>query len=138
MDHLTAAVKERMARPTKEWNQEIGDKLRRLRLLRGLSQEKLGKILGVTFQQIQKYESGFNAVSLGRLQLCAQALGVTINHFLNVPEIEVPSIDLSDRQLLATLRALQRLQKRRPATFDVVREFIARLAETEAEEARKR
>ena len=103
-----------------KFNRQTGEKLRNLRLLRGISQQKLGKLAGVTFQQIQKYENGANGISLGRPQLCAEALNVTIDHFLTKPEIEVPSIDLSDRKLLDVIQALQRLQERHPTTFTLV------------------
>jgi transcriptional regulator with XRE-family HTH domain len=60
---------------------EIGRRMRALRLERGLSQTDLGKQLGVTFQQIQKYEKGANRVAAGRLQRVAEALGVPITFF---------------------------------------------------------
>jgi transcriptional regulator with XRE-family HTH domain len=46
-----------------------------------MSQEKLGEALGVTFQQIQKYERGANRVGSGRLQEIADALGVDAAYF---------------------------------------------------------
>ncbi|KAF0096439.1 MAG: XRE family transcriptional regulator [Puniceicoccaceae bacterium 5H] len=48
-------------------NQEVGQRLRRMRLMCGLSQEEAGAILGVTFQQFQKYESGANRISAASL-----------------------------------------------------------------------
>jgi transcriptional regulator with XRE-family HTH domain len=60
---------------------EIGQKIRALRLERGLSQEELGREVGVTFQQIQKYERGANRVSAGRLQRIADALQVAVTFF---------------------------------------------------------
>jgi transcriptional regulator with XRE-family HTH domain len=47
----------------------------------GLSQEKLGAALGVTFQQVQKYEKGTNRVSTSRLQQVSQILQVPAAHF---------------------------------------------------------
>jgi transcriptional regulator with XRE-family HTH domain len=46
-----------------------------------MSQQALGKELGVSFQQIQKYEKGASRISAGRLFQVAKALGVTISHF---------------------------------------------------------
>jgi transcriptional regulator with XRE-family HTH domain len=60
---------------------EIGRRIRALRLERGLSQTKLGNLVGVTFQQIQKYEKGANRVASGRLQRLSNALGVPITFF---------------------------------------------------------
>jgi transcriptional regulator with XRE-family HTH domain len=60
---------------------EIGRRIRALRLERGLSQTELGNLLGITFQQIQKYEKGANRVAAGRLQRIAEALDVPITFF---------------------------------------------------------
>ena len=50
------------------------------RTLIGMSQEKLGEALGLTFQQVQQYEKGTNRNSASRLQQIAAALGVTIDY----------------------------------------------------------
>ncbi len=60
---------------------EIGRKIRALRLERGLSQEELGRAVGITFQQIQKYERGANRVAAARLQQLADALDVAVTFF---------------------------------------------------------
>ena len=60
---------------------EIGRKIRALRLERGLSQSELAKGIGLTFQQVQKYEKGTNRVSAGRLQQIADLLNVPILYF---------------------------------------------------------
>ena len=57
---------------------EIGRRMRALRLERGLSQTELGTMLGVTFQQIQKYENGKNRVSAARLFEICKALNVSL------------------------------------------------------------
>lgn len=60
----------------------IGQRLRTLRTARNLSQEKLGKAVGLTFQQIQKYESGANKISIATLlDICAH-LGCHIDYFI--------------------------------------------------------
>jgi transcriptional regulator with XRE-family HTH domain len=51
------------------------------RKMLGLSQEKLGEMLGITFQQIQKYEKGTNRVGASRLQAMASAMEVPISYF---------------------------------------------------------
>src|SRR4051812_34337573 len=50
-------------------------------MLIGMSQEKLGDLLGLTFQQVQKYEKGVNRIGAGRLYEIARILGVPIDFF---------------------------------------------------------
>lgn len=57
---------------------QIGAKIKILRKQAGISQEKLGEMIGVSFQQIQKYENGTNKLTLERLQQISEALGVSI------------------------------------------------------------
>ena len=59
----------------------VGSRVRLRRKMLGLSQEKLGDKLGITFQQIQKYEKGTNRVGASRLQAMASALEVPIAYF---------------------------------------------------------
>ena len=60
---------------------EIGRKIRALRLERGLSQSGLADGIGLTFQQVQKYEKGTNRVSAGRLQRIAEVLEMPVMFF---------------------------------------------------------
>ena len=62
-------------------DQEIGKRVRALRLQRGMTQVKLGSLLDVTFQQVQKYENGANRISAGRLQRIADIFEVPITFF---------------------------------------------------------
>ena len=50
-------------------------------MLIGMSQERLGELLGLTFQQVQKYEKGVNRIGAGRLFEVARILGVPIDYF---------------------------------------------------------
>lgn len=59
----------------------IGEKIYTLRLAKGLSRQQLSEVIGVTHQQLQKYEKGANRISVGRLVLIAKALGKTIEYF---------------------------------------------------------
>jgi transcriptional regulator with XRE-family HTH domain len=61
----------------------IGQKIRARRLHLGMSQEKLADALGLTFQQVQKYEKGVNRLGGSRLQQISDALGVSPSHFFN-------------------------------------------------------
>jgi transcriptional regulator with XRE-family HTH domain len=58
---------------------EVGRRVRALRLEKGMSQEKLGNQLALTFQQIQKYENGTNRIGAAKLQRIAQILGVSVS-----------------------------------------------------------
>ncbi len=59
----------------------VGQRLRVRRSLLGLSQEKLAEAIGLTFQQIQKYERGINRISAGRLYQFSKILSVPISYF---------------------------------------------------------
>jgi transcriptional regulator with XRE-family HTH domain len=56
----------------------IGGNVRRIRNQRGISQEKLGEALGLTFQQVQKYEKGTNRIGGSRVTQICKALGCTV------------------------------------------------------------
>jgi transcriptional regulator with XRE-family HTH domain len=66
---------------------EVGHRIRLERLARGLSQTALATQLGVTFQQVQKYEKGVNRVGAGRLTKIAEVLGVGVGTFFTGKEI---------------------------------------------------
>jgi transcriptional regulator with XRE-family HTH domain len=57
----------------------VGSRIRLRRNMLGMSQEKLGESLGITFQQIQKYEKGTNRVGASRLQAISEVLGVPVS-----------------------------------------------------------
>lgn len=59
----------------------VGNRIRLRRNMIGMSQEKLGEQLGITFQQIQKYEKGTNRVGASRLQAIARIMGVPVAFF---------------------------------------------------------
>ena len=59
----------------------VGSRIRLRRNVLGISQEKLGESLGITFQQIQKYEKGTNRVGASRLQAIASILSVPVAFF---------------------------------------------------------
>ncbi|MCO4316900.1 helix-turn-helix domain-containing protein [Phyllobacterium sp. 21LDTY02-6] len=61
----------------------VGARIRLRRNMIGLSQEKLGESLGITFQQIQKYEKGTNRVGASRLQAIANILNVPVTFFFD-------------------------------------------------------
>jgi transcriptional regulator with XRE-family HTH domain len=59
----------------------VGHRVRLRRMLIGMSQERLGELLGLTFQQVQKYEKGINRIGAGRLFEVSGILGVPISFF---------------------------------------------------------
>ena len=66
---------------------EVGHRIRIERLARGLSQTALANQLGVTFQQVQKYEKGVNRVGAGRLTKIAEVLGIDVSQFFGAKEM---------------------------------------------------
>ncbi len=67
----------------------VGSRIRMRRQLINMSQERLGELLGITFQQVQKYEKGANRISASRLFYAAKTLGVTIQFFYDgLPGVE--------------------------------------------------
>lgn len=62
-------------------DRHVGSRVRMQRMLAGVSQEKLGHALGVTFQQVQKYEKGTNRISASRLQQIANLFEVEVSLF---------------------------------------------------------
>jgi transcriptional regulator with XRE-family HTH domain len=69
----------------------IGARLRRLRISKGLTQQQMADLIGVTYQQAHKYENGVNRIAAGRLYIVAQALGEDVGYFFVGLESDVPS-----------------------------------------------
>ena len=78
----------------------VGHRLRLRRTLLGMSQERLGQLLGLTFQQIQKYERGVNRIGSSRLYELGRILNVPVSFFFDAmpedgvvaPEVMVPGL----------------------------------------------
>jgi transcriptional regulator with XRE-family HTH domain len=64
-------------------DKHVGGRVRMQRMMLGMSQEKLGDAIGLTFQQVQKYEKGANRISASRLQQIADVLGVPVTYFFD-------------------------------------------------------
>ncbi len=69
----------------------VGTRVRLRRMLLGMSQEKLGEQLGLTFQQVQKYEKGVNRIGASRLFDLAKVLGVPVQFFYDEAPVGVLS-----------------------------------------------
>ena len=68
-------------RVTNHLDAEIGRRLRQARLVENLTQDGLAQKLGISFQQVQKYENGTNRVSSSRLWAISRVLGLPITYF---------------------------------------------------------
>jgi transcriptional regulator with XRE-family HTH domain len=80
---MAAKTKTRTPRASGPADKALGEKIRIRRVAAGMSQDTLGHTLGVTFQQIQKYEKGVNRVSAVRLEQIAGALDESVSYFQN-------------------------------------------------------
>lgn len=105
----------------------VGGRLRLRRTLLGISQEKLGAALGLTFQQIQKYERGANRVSASKLHALSRALDVPVQWFFE--ECRRPAPATPTRFELELGREFRRLA---PRTKQAIVQLIRSLANGEA------
>lgn len=122
MAKLFALPKTRAPEPdnVKSIAAHIGKRLRLLRFTKGLSQAELGKIIGVSFQQIQKYERGLNHISATNLYHISQTLSVSFDYFITglgesptTLEADVTPIDnLRIAGLLRSLNAIKNSARR--------------------------
>ena len=87
----------------------IGLQLRKIRLMRGRTQSRVSKAVGVTFQQIQKYERGQNAISINIMMKLCEYLDVSVDFFIK---------PLEDKQLT--------FLKRRENVYQIKQDFVAR------------
>ena len=87
----------------------IGLQLRKIRLMRGKTQSRVAKAVNVTFQQIQKYERGQNAISINIMMKLCEYLDVSVDFFIK---------PLEDKQLT--------FLKRRENVYPIKQDFVAR------------
>ena len=103
----------------------VGMRLRLKRQLGGLSQESLAERVGLTFQQIQKYERGANRVSASRLWQFAKILGVPVSFFFDDMAEGEPVQQDTDRKLLETMRRWPRLDEKQKASVLAIVKSLA-------------
>ena len=110
----------------------VGDRIRRRRILMGLTQDQLG----ISYQQIQKYETGANRVSAGRLYLIANRLEVSPGWFFDPVKSDASSSDFdelgSSRLLMEFVRSFARISDERLKT--VLVSLVRAMAEEEDED----
>ncbi len=120
----------------KDVDTHIGQRLRLRRTMMGLSQESVARAVGITFQQVQKYEKGTNAMNAGRLYEFANFMNVPVAYFFDgfgqssnqsgLSESETDSFDnkrVSDRESLEMMKAFKRITEQviRKRLSDLVR-----------------
>jgi len=110
-------------------NAMMGARISMLRVNRGMSQTMLAERIGVTFQQMQKYERGANRVGASRLSQVASVLGVSVGELFESSQAESPGLNSSVR-LLAEPGALRVLKAYARTTSPRVRLRIAKLVES--------
>ena len=113
----------------------VGKRVRHRRWMMGMTQQQLGDMVGIKFQQIQKYETGMNRISASRLWDIAKALDVPINYFFEGLESEsladaaeaepaaAPRGDLlADKEALELVRSYYAIpENQRRRLFDLAR-----------------
>lgn len=122
----------------------VGSRVRMRRIMLGMSQEKLGEALGLTFQQVQKYEKGTNRVGASRIQQIAEVLQVPVSFlfeggpsgglangaggFAEAPSPSYVSDFLATSEGLALTRAFTKIgdSKLRRSIVDLVEQIAAR------------
>ena len=108
---------DQIALTASEVDRLVGDRIRRRRILMGLTQDQLGDALGISYQQIQKYETGANRVSAGRLYLIAESLEVSPGWFFDPVKSDASSDDFdelgSSRLLMEFVRSFARIKDER-------------------------
>jgi transcriptional regulator with XRE-family HTH domain len=110
----------------------VGAKIRMFRINRGMSQTALAERVGVSFQQVQKYEKGANRVGASRLSQIASVLGITVGELFESSQEKIAAAN-SPVHLLAEPGAL-RVLKAYLRTNSRVRLAIARLVESIADQ----
>jgi transcriptional regulator with XRE-family HTH domain len=88
-------------------SKEIGLKIKQLRQQAGLSQEKLAEMVGVTFQQVQKYENGQTMLNILKLQQIAQALKISATEFFSAAPVQHVRLTVEEDQLLQSFRRIK-------------------------------
>lgn len=101
---------------------QFGLRLRAMRVQKKISQDMLGEALGISFQQVQKYETGANSLSLWRAAEVAKHLKTTVNELVGT-DGAVPNTIFNERTFKLSLE-FQRLYDLSPALVEHFRELI--------------
>lgn len=101
-----------MKREINEISKMIGYKIKLRRKSLGLTQDQLARCLGLTFQQIQKYESGVNNVSICNLYKLSKILKVNVNYFINNNIINKDNTDIETKELAKVVEYYNKIKNR--------------------------
>lgn len=93
-------------------DRQVGERMRRRRILLGLTQDQVADALHISYQQIQKYETGANRVSAGRLAQIAEVLEVQPGYFFGSSE-ETDAPGSSSRAVIELVRNFSRIEDER-------------------------
>jgi len=110
----------------------VGKRIRQRRWLTGMTQQKLAELVGIKFQQIQKYETGANRVSASRLWDIADALGVPVSFFFEgleddqaegtAPLDGLPADLMADKEAMELVRSYYAIpENQRRRLFELAR-----------------
>ena len=90
-------------------NQQLGERLRFFRMLKGFTQADLAAHVGVSFQQVQKWERGQNRLSTARLMMLCELFQINLSDFIQSQEDHntIPTLTKAEVQLLTAYRALE-------------------------------
>lgn len=105
-------------------DRHVGERIRRRRVMLGLTQEQLGESLGISYQQIQKYETGANRVSAGRLFKISQILELNVSAlFDGLGEKIDEDIGSASRHVIELVRSFSKIKddKIRASVMSLVR-----------------
>lgn len=90
-------------------DRQVGERMRRRRILLGLTQDQVADALGISYQQIQKYETGANRISAGRLAQIAEVLEVLPGWFFGAAEAADEPAS-SSRAVIELVRNFSRIE----------------------------
>jgi len=105
----------------------IGKRLRHYRLLSGLSQEDMARVILVTFQQYQKYEHGVNRISPGKLYVLAHVLHLPVASFF--PQNEVKDYVPTPPRVLQIMRLISPVAALHPDEMAAIAKALTRICE---------
>jgi len=107
---------------------QFSERLRQLRVLKKMSQEDLGDIIGVNYNHVGRYERGESRPSADKLKAMAEALGVSTDYLINGDTENAARVNLEDRDLLEMFREVQTFpEKQKEALKEVIDSMIIKI-----------
>lgn len=117
------------ARQAARIDHQVGERIRKRRTLLGYTQEQLAESLDISYQQVQKYETGANRVSAGRLFQIAQRLEVPIGYFFEGLGVEFDEAEAgSNRATIDLVRSFNQIGD--PAVRNAVAQLLKSLVQS--------